>query len=489
MKHGRSLAILALGFSALALASIIMLQQATASGVRYRDEVFSSISVTSDIAYGQAIDEYGEPETLHLDLYQPAHDVAPKRAAFVWVHGGGFMSGDKGDAGEVEIATLFARRGWVTASINYRLRDWSDTPELTQAIIDAQHDAQAAVRWLRANATAYRLDPDHIAIGGFSAGAVVSLYVNYNSSDPGDSGNPDSPSDTSACVDISGWMDTSLMETGEPPALVIHGTEDEIRFALAEEIVQRGEEVGVTVEFHPLEGVGHNVAEHMDEIISWMADFLYTYVIGPADSDNDGLFDLADNCPYVNNPDQTNTPLGPIDNGPDITGNDITNPYEDAVGDACDDDADNDGLPDAQESDSVCPFRLVRDSDGDGSLDGYEAAQSFDPCNPTSKPPLGSADDSDGDGFTDDVEARGWGTDPYSADSDGDACPDDKEIVSINADKQANLFDVMWVANMALGLTPPHPALDLDKSGGVTILDALLAAKNSNLVEPGIVCP
>ena len=178
------------------------------------------------------------------------------------------------------------------------------------------------------------------------------------------------------------------------------------------------------------------------------------------DSDGDSLGNVCDNCPNITNTDQLNTPLGPIDNGP-IPGDDTTNPYEDAVGDACDDDADNDGLPDAQESDSACPFRLIRDSDGDGSLDGYEVAQSFDPCDPASKPLAGSADDSDGDGFSDDVEVRGWGTNPYSVDSDGDACPDDKEIVDIDGNRQANILDVLWVAKMALSLTPPHPALDL----------------------------
>ena len=209
------------------------------------------------------------------------------------------------------------------------------------------------------------------------------------------------------------------------------------------------------------------------------------------DSDGDGVWDEPDNCPFVPNADQTNTPLGPIDNGP-IPGDDITNPYEDAVGDACDDDADNDGLPDAQESDSACPFRLNRDSDGDGSLDGYEVTHSSDPCSAASKPLPGSSNDSDGDGLTDDVEARGWGTNPYSTDSDGDACPDDKEIVDIDGNRQANILDVLWAARMAFKLVPAHPALDLDKSGGVNdgvnLLDAMLAAKNSNLVEPGGSC-
>ncbi len=207
------------------------------------------------------------------------------------------------------------------------------------------------------------------------------------------------------------------------------------------------------------------------------------------DSDGDGVWDEPDNCPSVPNADQTNTPLGPIDNGPDIAGDDITNPYEDAVGDACDDDADNDGLPDAQESDSACPFRLTRDSDGDGSLDGYEVTQSSDPCDPASKPCLGSADDSDGDGFTDDVEARGWGTDPYSKDSDGDACPDETRSPPSTTDKQANILDVLWVAKMAFGIIPPHLALDLDKNGALNILDVQMEAKNSTLLRPHAPCP
>jgi len=207
------------------------------------------------------------------------------------------------------------------------------------------------------------------------------------------------------------------------------------------------------------------------------------------DSDGDSLGNVCDNCPNITNTDQLNTPLGPIDNGPDIAGDDTTNPYEDAVGDACDDDADNDGLPDTQESDSACPFRLVRDSDGDGSLDGYEMAHSSDPCDPTSKPPLGPVTDSDGDGISDDVEAQGWGTDPYLRDSDGDACEDWIEIASVNADKQGNILDVLWVAKMAFGITPPHPALDLNKDGVVNILDIQIEAKNSTLVRPHAPCP
>jgi acetyl esterase/lipase len=129
---------------------------AVAQEQRYRDEVFASVAITADTAYGQAPDENANPVTLRLDLYQPSGDTEPSRPAFVWIHGGGFTGGDKADPLNTTIATRFARRGYVTASINYRLRPGhyfeQGDPELTLAILDAQHDAQAAVRWLRANA-------------------------------------------------------------------------------------------------------------------------------------------------------------------------------------------------------------------------------------------------------------------------------------------------------------------------------------------------
>jgi acetyl esterase/lipase len=260
---------------------------AWAESQRYLDEVFDSVLVTSDMAYGEAIDEHGELETLYLDLYEPEGDPETARPAYVWIHGGGFTGGDKADALHVEIATRFAKRGYVAASINYRLREGDyfdpDDPELPQVIAEAQHDAQAAVRWLRAHAAGYRIDPGRVAVGGSSAGAITALYVNYNSSDPGDSGNPGYPSDTSAGVSISGTMAPLLMEPGEPPALMVHGTEDtRVPYDLALQLVARAQEVGVTVEFHPLEGVGHGVwTEYKEPIIAWLSDFLYRQVAAP----------------------------------------------------------------------------------------------------------------------------------------------------------------------------------------------------------------
>ena len=85
-----------------------------------------------------------------------------------------------------------AKKGYVNVSINYRLygpgllgRRRRQPVGCIQAMIDAQHDAQAAVRFLRKNAATYRIDPNRIAIGGTSAGAITALHVGRELRGPG----------------------------------------------------------------------------------------------------------------------------------------------------------------------------------------------------------------------------------------------------------------------------------------------------------------
>jgi acetyl esterase/lipase len=118
--------------------------------------------VEKDIVYGSA---QGEP--LLLDVIRtPAAGLRP---AIVFIHGGGWSSGDKRNFRA--LARGFAERGYVCFSLNYRLVTASDHHFPAQL-----DDVQRAIRWIRAHASRYGVDPNRIgAIGGSAGGHLVAL--------------------------------------------------------------------------------------------------------------------------------------------------------------------------------------------------------------------------------------------------------------------------------------------------------------------------
>jgi predicted esterase len=198
--------------------------------LRYRDQVFTNVTVTSNLQYGTAPDAQGTPVPLLLDMYRPTGDTQRSRPALVWVHGGGFSAGDKKNVVPVDVANTFARLGYVVVSINYRLLGSgcvANPSACGGAAIEAKRDAQAAVRWLRANAATYGIDPSRIGIGGESAGAITATLVGLFSEDVGSSGNPGWPSTVGGFVSISGGLPTGgLASAGDAPGLFFHGSAD-----------------------------------------------------------------------------------------------------------------------------------------------------------------------------------------------------------------------------------------------------------------------
>ncbi len=160
-----------------------------AGPLRYRDAIFSSVVKTSDVTYGTATNLELQNVTLKLDVYQPpASDSVSARPAIVWVHGGSFSGGDKTSPELVDESNTFAKQGFVNFSINYRLEPGgcsasNATASCVLAIQEATQDAQTAVRFVRTHASTYGVDPDRIAIGGSSAGAITALQVGYASSE------------------------------------------------------------------------------------------------------------------------------------------------------------------------------------------------------------------------------------------------------------------------------------------------------------------
>ncbi len=119
--------------------------------------------VLRDLAYA------GGSPAQKLDLHLPAADGA-LHPVVLYIHGGGFHVGDKAGGHFAPIRDAALRRGYAVASVNYRLTQ--------EATFPAQiNDVKAAIRWLRARASRYDLDPTRIAVWGASAGGNLAALA------------------------------------------------------------------------------------------------------------------------------------------------------------------------------------------------------------------------------------------------------------------------------------------------------------------------
>ena len=240
---------------------------AATDGARYVEDVFPNTESRLGLLYATAPDlQTGAATELHLDVYSPADDPLTARPAIVWVHGGGFKAGNRNAT--TAAATAWAQRGYVTISIDYRLDTGSRCQEVQDkrftgvemgterdrflaAILAAQHDTQAAIRWVRANATDLGVDPDRIAIGGFSAGAVTAVNVATRSDDPGAVGDHlDQPSTVSAALVASGCsFNPDDIGSGDSPMFLIASENDQaVPFECITATADAAEAAGVAVE-------------------------------------------------------------------------------------------------------------------------------------------------------------------------------------------------------------------------------------------------
>jgi acetyl esterase/lipase len=143
-----------------------------------------------------------QPVPLLLDLYRPANAPAPT-PVIVWVHGGAWQAGTRAVPPNVQ---QLCARGYAIAGIDYRL---SQT-----AIWPAQiHDCKGAIRWLRANAATWNLDPDRIAAWGSSAGGHLAAFL-------GTAGGVGQVSIGSVTVDLEGTTGGNLGFSSRVQAVV-----------------------------------------------------------------------------------------------------------------------------------------------------------------------------------------------------------------------------------------------------------------------------
>src|SRR4051812_7367017 len=100
--------------------------QINCSTGRYYDDVFDSVVVTSGITYGENDDVYGQHKILKFDLYVPQGDTATNRPVMILAFGGSFVFGLRTSPDIVQLCNAFTKKGYVCASIDYRLGISSD---------------------------------------------------------------------------------------------------------------------------------------------------------------------------------------------------------------------------------------------------------------------------------------------------------------------------------------------------------------------------
>lgn len=157
-----------------------------------------------DVVYGK-----GGGTDLRLDLSRPKDAAGQKLPCVLVIHGGGWAGGNKSQ--HDDITWKFAQAGYVCATVGYRLAPAHQFPSQV-------HDVKAAVRFLRANADKYGLDPQRIGAVGFSAGAHLSMMLGTMDKEDGlegDGGSPDQSSKVQAVVAYFGPTDLAATDVPE----------------------------------------------------------------------------------------------------------------------------------------------------------------------------------------------------------------------------------------------------------------------------------
>ena len=223
-------------------------QDPCASG-RYAETVFTQFDLTSNITYGQNNNWANSNTTLKLDFYEPTNDPLTARPLIIWVHGGSFIGGSKTDLDVKTLSERFAKKGYACASIDYRLGFFPfDSTNAIKAVVRAVQDLKAAIRYFYQDAqtaNTFKIDTNHIFIGGSSAGAITALHVAYLNdacefSDymstsaltslgglEGNSGNPGYSTKVHAVINGCGALARyNWLEAGDVPLCSVHGTND-----------------------------------------------------------------------------------------------------------------------------------------------------------------------------------------------------------------------------------------------------------------------
>ena len=229
------------------------------------------VSVEEAVVYGTGGTLDGGQVELLLDLAIPDTGTYGPRPLLVHIHGGGFERGNR----RLNEALDAAERGWVAASIDYRLAGDEPLPGLRvkrffdavggesssardRSVVASVEDTLVALDYLLSRAEELNIDTDRIVLKGESAGAFIALNVAY-CADKFEISGPT----IAAVIDFSGGIAETFcgggtaIDPGEAALFLVHGTAEVTYNTRALPIVDGATTAGITYEFYPLEGVGH----------------------------------------------------------------------------------------------------------------------------------------------------------------------------------------------------------------------------------------
>lgn len=278
----------------------------TAQETRFRPAVPQDVTVLRDVVYGT-----GGGRDLSMHIVLPKEKAAAPVPVYVWVHGGGWQGGKK-DGGLGQTIPLVGK-GFVGATIEYRLTGEAPFPAQIE-------DCKCAIRYLRAHADKYNIDPDRIAVGGSSAGGHLAALLGTSGGVKeleGSGGWPDQSSTVQAVVDLYGPTDfaafvatkgyeshnragspeSKLLGGGEvasnvdgikrvnpityidkadPPFLTIHGTDDKtVPLNQSEALHKALQNAEVSSKLYVIEGAGHGGPQFREpKVRSMQLEFL-----------------------------------------------------------------------------------------------------------------------------------------------------------------------------------------------------------------------
>lgn len=286
---------------------------------RYQDDIFTDSDVVT-VEYSDIYDWSSLDSGLDMDIYLPQGDEQTNRPLIIFAHGGSFYFGNKNNPEMIALCQAFANKGYVTASIQYRLTSQLsllDSNVMIQTVFNAISDMKAAVRYFRQdvslNNNTYGIDSSQIFIGGYSAGAVAAInlaFLNQEEEIPaylqpfidnaggmdGDSGNPGYSSKAKGVISLAGAVYLkSFIDSLDVPIVSVHAEDDQtvayncdnaLGLTLlpilcgSGEIHSAAESLEINNDLHTFESGGHlapiSAANFSTVTVPLITDFLYT---------------------------------------------------------------------------------------------------------------------------------------------------------------------------------------------------------------------